>query len=143
VEVLLRCVKDLEGNLVIVEGQKDSKALKSLGVKNIMQLNGRPLAEFALHVSKSRISQDDAGWEESVILTDFDSEGRKIAATLERLLRKHKVPVNSRLRRKFMQFGKNRIEEFKEGDIHGKTRTDVDKVRRKGINKGKRRYREA
>jgi 5S rRNA maturation endonuclease (ribonuclease M5) len=126
------CIKSLEGKLVIVEGMKDSRALKTLGVKNIMQLNGKPLAEFALHVSNSYVSPIDTEWKEAVILTDFDSEGRSIAARLECLLKVRRVPVNSRIRKRFMGFGWTRIEEFREDDIHGKTSANFDKVRGKG-----------
>jgi 5S rRNA maturation endonuclease (ribonuclease M5) len=138
-EYLRRCLEELEGRLVIVEGRKDSKSLKSLGVKNIMQLNGRPLAEFTFHVSKLPTTPNEEEVREVVILTDFDSEGRKLAARLESLLRMHKVAVNARLRRKFMHFGKNRIEDFKEGDIHGKVGSHFDKVRGKGHHKSQRR----
>jgi 5S rRNA maturation endonuclease (ribonuclease M5) len=136
-EDLRKCIGDLEGSLVIVEGRKDRKALKSLGVKNIMQLVGKPLAEFTVHVSKSYRTQKDTDWKEAVILTDFDSEGTRISAKLERLLRAYGVPVNKRLRKRFIRFGKGCIESFKEGDVHGKARADVYKVRRKGKHKGK------
>jgi 5S rRNA maturation endonuclease (ribonuclease M5) len=131
-KALSECLSDLDGKLVIVEGMKDSRALKSLGVKNIMQLNGKPLAELALHVSKSRASTSRDGWEEAVILTDFDSEGRNIAAKLECLLKVHMVPVNGRIRKRFSTIGRNRIEEFRESDIDGKISANIDKVRSKG-----------
>ena len=137
-EELRRCLRDLEDKLVIVEGKKDSKSLKSLGVKNIMQLGGKPLAEFTFHVSKYTDLNRSQEVEEVVILTDFDSEGRKLAARLEYLFEKHKVAVNKRLRRKFMKFGKNRIEDFKEGDIYGKVSSNFNKVRGKGHDKGQR-----
>lgn len=132
---LRKCIEELEGKLVIVEGQKDSKSLKSLGVKNIMQLDGKPLAEFTYHVSKSFVSSSDER-REVVVLTDFDSEGKKIAAKLESLFRMHKIAVNARIRRKFMKFGKNRIEDFKEGDIYGKVSSHFNKIRGKGYHKG-------
>ena len=143
VEELQECVRELEGKLVIVEGKKDSRALKSLGVKNIMQLGGMPLAEFALHVSKCHPSSGSDRGEEVVILTDFDSEGVKIAAKLECLLKKHRVLVNTRLRNRFRKFRKSRIEEFKEGDIHGEVGTNINKVRSKSHYESKRRGREA
>jgi 5S rRNA maturation endonuclease (ribonuclease M5) len=137
-EELRRCLRELEDKLVIVEGIKDSKSLKSLGVKNIMQLGGKPLADFTLHVSKYHVSHSSAGVREVVILTDFDSEGRKLSARLEYLLSKHKVAVNRRIRRRFMKFGKNRIEDFKEGDIYGKVGSNFNKVRGKGHPKSQR-----
>jgi len=141
---LTECAKELDGKLVITEGPRDSKALKSLGVKNIISLNGRPLSEFAIHVSRSihdlqaRSSREAACKEEVVILTDFDSEGERIASKLSYLLSKHKVMVNERLRRKFMKFGKSRIEELKEGDYHVEIGSDFDKVCDKGPSGGKR-----
>ncbi len=137
---ILEFSKELEGKLVIAEGKKDSRALKTLGVKNIVLLNGRPLAALALHVSKSIASSGNEGSrEEVVILTDFDSKGKELAARLDYLLKKHKVMVNSRIRRKFMKFGKTRIEDLKEGDIHGKVSPNFNKVRDNRAHKGQRR----
>lgn len=140
---LLEYAAELDDKLVIAEGKKDGMALKSLGVKNIILLNGRPLTELALHVSKSMVATvGGKGREEVVILTDFDSEGKRLAARLGYLLKKHKVMVNSRLRRRFMQFGKTRIEDLnenlKEGDIHGKVSSNFNKIRGKCIHKGQR-----
>jgi len=138
-EDLLKYSNELEGKLVIAEGIKDRMALKSLGVKNIVLLNGRPLVELALHVSKSCASSVNQGVKkEVVILTDFDSEGKRLAARLSYLLRKHKVMVNSRLRGKFMRFGKTRIEDLKEGDIHGKISSNFNKIRNKRLYKSQR-----
>jgi 5S rRNA maturation endonuclease (ribonuclease M5) len=139
-EDVLEFSKELEGKLVIAEGKKDSRALKTLGVKNIILLNGRPLAELALHVSKSIATSDNEESREGVvILTDFDSKGKELAARLDYLLKKHKVMVNSRIRRKFMKFGKTRIEDLKEGDIHGKVSANINKVRDNRAHKGQRR----
>lgn len=154
VEELMEYIDDLQGKLVIVEGKKDAMALKSLGVKNIISLNGRPLHELALHVSKSLTSPDEqTGYDKGntkaekrdvVILTDFDSEGKMLAAKLGHLLSKHKVSVNSRLRRKFMHFGKNRIEDLNdlkglgEGDIHVKVSSNFNKIRYNRKHKGQR-----
>ncbi len=108
-----------------------------------MQLGGMPLAEFALHVSKSQSTPENNKREEAVILTDFDSEGKELAARLERLLKAQNVPVNTRIRKRFMQFGKDCIEGFKEGDIHGEIGSNVNKIRHKGRDEGKGSGREA
>ena len=47
-----------------------------------------------------------------IILTDFDREGRHIAARLRRLLRAHRIEPNQRLRSRIMAFGFNRIEDI-------------------------------
>jgi len=133
---LRKCLRDLEGKLIVVEGLKDRKALKSLGVKNIMHLGGRPLADFTLHVSKSLV-HNDAECDEVVILTDFDSKGREIAARLGLLFKRHKIRVNSRVRNEFMRFGKSCIEDFKEGDVYGKAGSNINKIRGESHNKGK------
>jgi 5S rRNA maturation endonuclease (ribonuclease M5) len=143
-EDLLDFVNDLKGKLVIAEGKKDGIALKTLGVKNILLLNGRPLTELALHVSKSCVSSGNRKVrKEVVILTDFDSEGEKLAARLDYLLRKYKVMVNSRLRRKFMKFGKTRVEDLKEGDDHGKISSNFNKICYNRAHTGQRCHREA
>ena len=144
-EKLERILMDLEEKLVIVEGKNDKKALKSLGVKDIIAINARPLYEVVEIASKSK--------KEIVILTDFDKEGRAIEKRLKYLLQRYKKHPNSKLRWKVMNLGKNKIEDFgnlnspnphsfKEDDIHVKISTDFNKIRDKGGNRRKRRYRE-
>ena len=144
-EEIIRMVRDLEGKLGIVEGKNDKKALKSLGVKNIIAINGRPLYEVAEVASKSK--------REIVILTDFDRKGREIEKRLKTLLQRHKKHPNSKLRGKIMSLGKNKIEDFgnlnspsphsfKEVDIHVKISADFNKIRDKGGNRRKRSNRE-
>lgn len=141
-EELIDMLRDVEDKLVIVEGKKDKKALKSLGVKNIIAINGRPLYELADEIKTDK---------EVVILTDFDKEGRKIHSKLKNLLQRHKIHVNSHLRGRIMSLGKNKIEDFgvlnsrvsfKEVDVHVKARTEFNKISDKGSNKCKRSNRE-
>lgn len=137
-EALEKAIKELYEDLVIVEGKKDKKALKSLGLKDIIAINGMPLyevAEIALRAKK-----------EIVILTDFDRKGREIERQLKTLLqRQGKIP-NSKLRWKVMSLGKNKIEDlwqtdspnslsFREVDVHVKTSADFNKVCDKGGNR--------
>ena len=60
-EEIIRMVRDLEDKLVIVEGKNDKKALKSLGVRNIIAINARPLYEVTEIASKSKMEIDSAG----------------------------------------------------------------------------------
>ena len=128
-EEITKMVRDLEEKLVIVEGKRDKKALKSLGVKNIIAINGRPLYEVAEIASKSK--------KEIVILTDFDKKGREIEKGLKNLLQRYRKHPNSKLRWRVMNLGKNKIEDFgnlnspnplsfKEADIHVKISTNVN-----------------
>jgi 5S rRNA maturation endonuclease (ribonuclease M5) len=105
-ESFIKTLEEMKSSAVIVEGKKDEKALKALGLTNIIPLNNTPLAEFVQKITESQIH-------EVIILTDFDKEGRKLEKKLDLLLRSHKVKVNRRLRRILMGFGKGRIEDFK------------------------------
>ena len=144
-EEISKTLRELREKTVLVEGIRDEKALKSLGMKNIIAINGRPLYEVAEIASKSK--------KEIVILTDFDKEGRAIEKRLKYLLQRYRKHPNSKLRWKVMNLGKNKIEDFgnldspnshsfKEDDIHVKISADFNKIRDKGGNRRKRRYRE-
>ena len=130
-EQLNAAAEELRETLLIVEGGKDEKALKSLGVKDIIAINGRPLYKIAEIAVKTR--------KEVVILTDFDKKGRQTEKRLRCLLQKRGKQPNSRLRWKVMALGKNKIEDFGvlhtpenisfgEDDFHVKTCTNFDKI---------------
>jgi 5S rRNA maturation endonuclease (ribonuclease M5) len=142
-EKILETFSEFDEKTVIVEGKNDEKALKSLGVNNIIAINGRPLYEVAEIALKSE--------NEIVILTDFDREGREIEHRLRELLQRQGKRPNSRLRGKVMSLGRNKIEDFgkisssqnlKEDDIHVKIGTNINKVRNKSGNRRSRSNRE-
>ncbi|NIO22445.1 MAG: toprim domain-containing protein [Candidatus Aenigmarchaeota archaeon] len=142
IEELNELLKELKDKLLIVEGKNDKKALKSLGLKNIIAIDGRPLYEVVENINTTK---------EIVILTDFDKKGREIEKRLRYLLQKYKKRTNSRLRGKTMSLGKNQIEDlanldsqiaFKEVDVHVKVSANVDKVSDKSADKRKRSNRE-
>jgi 5S rRNA maturation endonuclease (ribonuclease M5) len=137
-EELKEIEKELDGKLIVVEGKRDEKALKSLGMKDIIAINGRPLYEMAEIALNSK--------KEVVILTDFDKKGREISKKLKDLLQRRGKPPNSRLRWKVMALGKGKIEDFggmstpetlslEEDDYHVKTCTNFNKIRNKGRNR--------
>ena len=133
--------------LLIVEGKRDARALNTLGLKNILPINGRPLNAIVDLVADLRESHQ---YSDIIVLTDFDREGRHIAGRLGALLRAHRIHPNQRLRSRIMNFGFNKVEDIKMdsilkigfnrkgSDVYVKTGTDVDKVRHKGFNKGQR-----
>jgi 5S rRNA maturation endonuclease (ribonuclease M5) len=132
-------LEELENKLLIVEGKRDEKALKSLGLKHIIAINGRPLYQVVELVIKRK--------KEVVILTDFDKKGREINRKLAYMLQKRGKPPNSKLRCKVMSLEKNKIEDFgansknitlKEDDHYVKTRTSFNKICYKGRNRGTR-----
>jgi 5S rRNA maturation endonuclease (ribonuclease M5) len=103
-EEFIDVIGELRDFTVVVEGRKDVMALKSLGVGS-MALNGRPIESVAEDLHRR-------GVKEVVILSDYDREGRKIFLKLKKLLQKYRIKHNARLRRKLMEFGKTRIEDF-------------------------------
>lgn len=103
-EEFLEIMDELRDYEVIVEGKKDVKALEWFGIKAI-PLQGRALSLFVLELAEK-------GVKEVVVLVDYDREGRKIFLKLKKLLQKYSIKNNARLRRKLMQFGRTRIEDF-------------------------------
>ncbi len=105
-EEFLELLSELKGRLVIVEGKRDESALRKLGLRNIMALNGTSPSAVASGLFNSGMKG------EVVILTDFDKEGRELAKELRRVLEAYKIKVNSRLRMELRSFGKGRVEDF-------------------------------
>ena len=103
-EQFLDLIKELKEKTVIVEGKKDVRALERLGVRSVC-LKGRPLPSVASDLHKK-------GVEEVVLLLDYDRAGREIFLKLKKLLQQYRIKHNARLRRKLMEFGKTRIEDF-------------------------------
>jgi 5S rRNA maturation endonuclease (ribonuclease M5) len=71
---------------VLVEGRKDERALKSLGIEaETVRIsgNGRSLAETAERVSRR--------YEEAILLTDWDTEGNALKSKMKPLLESHGV----------------------------------------------------
>jgi 5S rRNA maturation endonuclease (ribonuclease M5) len=160
-EDIRKVLQELEGNILIVEGRKDESALKGLGLRNIVKISSRPLLEtaqdavFLAEKHKNR---------QVIILTDFDRTGSRLASRLRLLLQSRKIHANSRIRRGVMNLGIKCIEEMAslpgmpdsaegrisrsaavsgiskltERDAYVKTCTYFNKVRDKGLHKGKR-----
>jgi len=103
-ECLLEVMNELKEYAVVVEGKNDQKALAKLGVKSI-PIQGMPLDAFVENLGRKNVS-------EVVLLVDYDREGQKIFLKLKKLLQKYRIKCNARLRRKLMQFGRTRIEDF-------------------------------
>ncbi len=78
--------------LVIVEGIKDRKALKKLGINNyIVVLSRKPLFEIIEDISKIT--------SEAVILTDFDKKGKELYGKLNSGLQRLGVKVDHYFRK--------------------------------------------
>jgi len=140
-EAFLALLRELSEHTLIVEGRKDEMALKALELRNIIPINGQPIADLVDGLDERN---------QYVILTDFDREGKRIAARLLRLLQRRRIKTNPRLRRMMMtETGITRIEELaacsaaalnmEKGDTHGEIGANFYEVYNKGKHKGKRR----
>ena len=75
--------------LIIVEGKKDKKTLENFGITNIITFSNSPY--FHMENIKEK---------EVIILTDLDSEGKKLYSILRHGLQKRGVKID----RKFREF---------------------------------------
>ena len=76
--------------IIIVEGKKDNEALKKLGIKNIIELNKKPLF---------RIIEDIAdNGKECIILTDLDKKGKELYGKINSGLQKFGVKIDNSFR---------------------------------------------
>ena len=80
--------------LIIVEGKKDSIALKKLGFKNIIELSKKPLFQIIEDISNKN--------KECIILTDLDKKGKQLYGELNSGLCKYGVKVDNKFR-EFLQ----------------------------------------
>jgi len=80
--------------LIIVEGKKDHLALKKLGLKNIIELNKKPLFQIIEEISNKN--------KECIILTDLDKKGKQLYGKLNSGLTRLGVKVDNKFR-EFLQ----------------------------------------
>ena len=76
--------------LVIVEGKKDRKTLQSFGIKNIVELNKKPIFEIVENISSKN--------KECVILTDLDKTGKALYGKLNHGLQQFGVKIDNNFR---------------------------------------------
>lgn len=77
--------------LIIVEGKKDKIALENFGIKNIIELNKKPLFEIIENISNSN--------EKCIILTDLDRQGKELYGKLNSGLQQNGVKVDDNFRK--------------------------------------------
>ncbi len=112
-EKVLEFFAKLKDCLLIVEGKKDAKSLNTLDLTNILAINGRPLTTVAEKVAEMRERASVWRYSDTIILTDFDKEGRKLAARLSVEIRARNILPNQQLMSRVMNFGFNKIEDIK------------------------------
>ena len=97
-EELISALKEASdrGAVIIVEGMRDEKALRALGIEGpVIMASRRPALDLAERAARR--------YSEVVILTDWDEKGDEIAYNLKRHLRsagaRFDVDIRGRLRR--------------------------------------------
>jgi len=81
------------GAVVIVEGLKDRRSLRNLGVKGpIIMVSQRPTMDLAEEVARE--------FEDIVVLTDWDTSGEELAQDLEKYLLHTKFHIDLEIRRR-------------------------------------------
>ena len=76
--------------LIIVEGKKDKAALQRLGIKNVMELEKKPLFQVVEKVAEFN--------EECIILTDMDKKGKQLYGKLSHDLQARGIKINNEIR---------------------------------------------
>ena len=90
-EELQNLITKYRKTLVLVKGKKDAAALQASGFSNLISFNGKPLFEVVELVASQT--------KNCLILTDLDSEGKKLYSRLSHELMKHGVQVHNKLRK--------------------------------------------
>ena len=91
-EELISFIEKLKesSKLIIVEGQRDKKALEQLGINKIVTLNKEPLFKIAENISKEH--------KDVIILTDLDKKGKQLYGKLNSSLQRLGLRVDNRFR---------------------------------------------
>ena len=91
-EELISFIEKLKesNKLIIVEGEKDKKALETLGIKKIITLNKEPLFKIAENISKEH--------RDVIILTDLDKKGKQLYGKLNSSLQRLGLRVDNSFR---------------------------------------------
>jgi|TARA_B100001964_G_C14235844_1_gene602415 5S rRNA maturation endonuclease (ribonuclease M5) len=76
--------------LVIVEGKKDKITLQSFGIKNIVELNKKPIFETIENISSNN--------KNCIILTDLDKQGKELYGKLNSGLQQFGVKIDNNFR---------------------------------------------
>ncbi len=99
------------GALIIVEGKRDRKALRALGITGAIMLGTKKsILVFCEEVARE--------YHNVIILTDWDKKGDKLAALMEGYLRSTSTAVNMDIRKKIKNLVKKRIKDIESLDTH-------------------------
>lgn len=100
-----------KGAVIIVEGKRDRKALRALGITGTIILGTKKsILVFCEEVARE--------YNNVIVLTDWDEKGDKLAALMEGYLRSTSAAVNMDIRRKILNLVQKRIKDIESLDTH-------------------------
>jgi|LGVE01.1.fsa_nt_gb 5S rRNA maturation endonuclease (ribonuclease M5) len=100
-----------KGAVIIVEGQRDRKALRALGITGTIVLGTKKsILVFCEEVARE--------YKNVIVLTDWDEKGEKLAALMEGYLRSTGAAVNMDIRKKIKNLVQKRIKDIESLDTH-------------------------
>ena len=100
-----------KGALIIVEGKRDRKALRALGITGTIMLGTKKsILVFCDEVARE--------YNSVIVLTDWDKKGDKLAALMEGYLRSTSTAVNVDIRRNIKNLVQKRIKDIESLDTH-------------------------
>ena len=100
-----------EGNVIIVEGQRDRRALRELGITGPIELGTKKsLLLFCEELART--------YRNAIILTDWDRTGNRLAELMEQYLMAVSVKVNTDIREKIQNLVQKRIKDVESLHTH-------------------------
>lgn len=100
-----------EGAVIIVEGQRDRRALRELGINGAIRLGAQK--------SLLELCEEVAGeYENVIILTDWDENGEKLAGLMEGFLRDYGATINVNIRENIQHLVQKRIKDIESLNTH-------------------------
>ncbi|HKW05917.1 MAG TPA: toprim domain-containing protein [Nitrososphaerales archaeon] len=102
----MRKLNEEEDSLVVVEGIRDAQALRDSGF-------GGEIFMLCHKTNVAKLEQVAAGFKKTILLLDNDSEGKKLAARTQRILR-GRVKLDTRYQRMLLPASKGKIRHIEE-----------------------------
>ena len=102
------CSESSNGSLIVVEGQKDRRSLREIGINGpilCLQSSRRNTVEFAENLT---------GTKKVVVLTDFDREGISLGKKLSRILNSQNLKVNMILWKNLRELTRSEVRSIEE-----------------------------
>ncbi len=100
-----------KGAVIIVEGKRDRKALRALGITGDIELGTKKsILVFSEDVARE--------YNNVIVLTDWDEKGDKLASLMEGYLRSTSADVNMDIRKKIKNLVQKRIKDIESLDTH-------------------------